>query len=198
MSYNLSYPKKKVPRKRDWKKKRPHRINEEVRVEKVRLIDEEKKYVGIIDSKEAFLIAKERGYDLVEVSPKANPPVCKLLDYGKFLYELQKKEHEAKKKQKKIQIKEIKFTPAIQDHDIQVKIKRIVKFLESGDKVKITIWLKGKQKRKPEMLGQMTDKIVALLKEISEIETMPKREGFRTQFLIKQMKGGIDDKTKNT
>lgn len=171
-------------------KRRPHRINNEIRASEVRLIDVDKSQIGIVPVKRALEIADEKGLDLVEISPNAKPPVCRILDYGKYLYSLQKKAHEAQKHQKKVHIKEIKFTPVIGDHDIEVKLKKIKQFLEEGNKVKITIWLRGRQKRKPEMLGQMTDRIMEILKEIAEIESMPKQERFATYILIGQKKGG--------
>jgi len=180
------------------KKKRLHQINEEIRASKVRLIDEEKNQVGIVTASEALAMAKEKDLDLVAISPNADPPVCRLLDYGKYLYSLQKKAHEAQKLQRKIHIKEIKFTPVIGDHDIEVKLKKIKQFLEEGNKVKITIWLKGRQKRKPEMLNIMTDRIVEILKDISDIESPPKRERWSCHILIGQKKGGKDAKTKDS
>lgn len=179
-------------------KKRPHKINNEIRATKVRLIDENKKQVGIIPLKEALEIAEGKELDLVEISPKTDPPVCRILDYGKYLYSLRKKAHEAQKLQRKIQIKEIKFTPAIGVHDIEVKVKKIKEFLKEGNKVKVTIWLRGRQKRKPEMLGIMTAKIIDILKDISEIETNPKRERWSNYILIGQKKGGKDAKTKDS
>ncbi|MEN8222585.1 MAG: translation initiation factor IF-3 [Acidobacteriota bacterium] len=180
------------------KKKRLHQINEEIRASKVRLIDEEKNQVGIVPVAEALEMAKNKELDLVAISPNADPPVCRLLDYGKYLYSLQKKAHEAQKLQRKIHIKEIKFTPVIGDHDIEVKLKKIKQFLEEGNKVKITIWLKGRQKRKPEMLNIMTDRIVEILKDISDIESPPKRERWSNHILIGQKKGGKDAKTKDS
>ena len=178
-------------------KKKLHFINEEIRASEVRLIDENKKQIGIVPIKEALALSIERDLDLVAISPNANPPVCRLLDYGKYLYSLKKKEHEAKKQQRKIQIKEIKFTPVIGDHDIEVKLKKIKQFLEDGNKVKVTIWLRGRQKRKPEMLGVMTERIMNILSEISEIESQPKEERFSCHILVGQKKGGKDAKTKN-
>lgn len=183
--------------KRPRVKKRPHRINREIRVREVRLIDEEKNQIGIVPIQKALQTAEEKDLDLVEISPDANPPVCRILDYGKYLYSLQKKAHEAQKQQKKIHIKEIKFTPVIGEHDVDVKLKKIREFLEEGNKVKVTIWLKGRQKRKPEMLGIMTDRILEILKEFAEIESMPKREKFATHILIGQKKGGKDKNAKN-
>lgn len=176
-------------------KKNLHPLNEEIRAPEVRLIDENKEQLGVVPIARALQIAREKELDLVEISPNAQPPVCRLLDYGKFLYSLQKKAHEAQKQQRKVQIKEIKFTPVIGDHDIEVKLKKIKEFLEDGNKVKVTIWLKGRQKRRPEMLGEMTDKIMEILKDISEIESPPKRERWNCHILIGKKKGDKDAKT---
>jgi len=175
------------------KKQNPHQINREIRAREVRLIDENKEQLGILPIEEALSIARERELDLVEISPEATPPVCRLLDYGKFLYSLQKKNHEAQKQQRKIHIKEIKFTPAIGVHDIEVKMKKIKEFLDEGNKVKLTIWLRGRQKRKPEMLDQMVERIVNLVKEFCEIESNPKRDKWSCHILIGQRKGGVKD-----
>jgi len=179
------------------KKKNPHRINEEIRHPEIRLIDEEKKQVGIVPLAKAMEIAQQKELDLVEISPEAKPPVCRILDYGKFLYSLQKKAHEAQKHQRKTLVKEIKFTPSIGEHDIAVKLKKIKEILEEGNKVKVTVWLRGRQKRKPEMLEVMVNKITDILKEFSEIESPPKREGFISYMLIGAKKGGKDAKAKN-
>ena len=184
--------------KRPRPRKRPHRINREIRATKVRLIDEEKTQIGIVPLQEALEFAAKKELDLVEISPNADPPVCRILDYGKYLYSLQKKAHEAKKQQRRTHLKEIKFTPAIGDHDIDVKLRKIKQFLEDGDKVKVTIWLRGRQKRKPEMLQIMTDRIVNILREFSEIESAPRTERFNCSILIGQKKGGKDAQTKDT
>lgn len=180
--------------KRPRPKKRLHLINEEIRASEVRLIDEDKEQLGIVPTSKALEIAREKELDLVAISPNADPPVCRLLDYGKYLYSLQKKAHEAQKAQRKIHVKEIKFTPVIGDHDIDVKLKKIKEFLEDGNKVKITIWLKGRQKRRPEMLGEMTDRIMKILVDISEIESHPKRERWSTHILIGKKRGEKDAK----
>lgn len=179
------------------RKKNPHRINEEIPAQEVRLIDEEKNQVGIVPIAQALALAREKELDLVEISPEAKPPVCRILDYGKFLYALQKKAHEAQRHQRKILIKEIKFTPVIGEHDVEVKLKKIREFLAEGNKVKVTIWLKGRQKRKPEMLEVMVNRIMEILKEMSEIESPPKREGFFCHIMIGAKKGGKDAETKN-
>ena len=176
-------------------RKRLHPINEEIRASQVRLIDENKQQIGIIPLPKALEIAREKDLDLVAISPQAEPPVCRLLDYGKYLYSLQKKAHEAQKSQRKIHVKEIKFTPVIGDHDIEVKLKKIKQFLEDGDKVKVTIWLRGRQKRRPEMLDEMTDRIMNILTEFAEIESPPKKERWSCHILIGKKRGEKDAKT---
>lgn len=182
---------------RPRQKRKPHFINEEIRASEVRLIDENKEQVGIVPLTKALELARERDLDLVAISPNAKPPVCRLLDYGKYLYSLQKKAHEAQKHQRKTHVKEIKFTPVIGDHDIEVKLKKIKQFLEDGNKVKVTIWLRGRQKRRPELLETMTERIMNILTDISEIESPPRRERFSCQILIGQKKGGKDAKAKD-
>lgn len=180
---------------RPLRKKRLHLINQDIKAPQVRLIDENKNQMGIVPIGRALEIAKEKELDLVAISSKTDPPVCRLLDYGKFLYSLQKKAHEAQKAQRKVHVKEIKFTPVIGEHDVDVKLKKIKEFLDDGDKVKITIWLKGRQKRRPEMLGEMTDKIIEILKEIAEIESPPKKERWSCNILIGKKRGEKDAKT---
>jgi translation initiation factor IF-3 len=182
---------------RPLKKKNPHRINDEITAREVRLIDENKAQVGIVPIGQALELARTREFDLVEISPEATPPVCRLLDYGKFLYSLQKQAHEAQKRQRKILVKEIKFTPVIGGHDIEVKMRKIREFLDEGNKVKVTVWLRGRQKRKPEMLESMVGRVMELLKEIAEIEAPPKREGFFCHIMIGSKKGGKDAQVKN-
>jgi len=178
-------------------KKNPHRINEEITAKEIRLIDEEKNQVGILSVAQAMEIAREKELDLVEISPEAKPPVCRILDYGKYLYALQKKAHEAQRHQRKILVKEIKFTPVIGEHDVEVKLKKIREFLAEGNKVKVTVWLRGRQKRKPEMLDVMVGRVMEILKDMAEIEAPPKREGFFCHIMIGAKKGGKDAKTKN-
>ncbi|MCX6554062.1 MAG: translation initiation factor IF-3 [Candidatus Aminicenantes bacterium] len=178
-------------------KRNPHRINEEITAKEIRLIDEEKNQVGILSVAQAMEIAREKELDLVEISPEAKPPVCRILDYGKYLYALQKKAHEAQRHQRKILVKEIKFTPVIGEHDVEVKLKKIREFLAEGNKVKVTVWLRGRQKRKPEMLDQMVGRVMEILKDMAEIEAPPKREGFFCHIMIGAKKGGKDAKTKN-
>ncbi len=175
-------------------KKRPHFINQEIRAKEVRLIDADKTQIGIVPLGKALEIAREKELDLVAISPKAEPPVCRLLDYGKYLYSLQKKAHDAQKTQRKVHIKEIKFTPVIGEHDVEVKLKKIKEFLDEGNKVKVTIWLKGRQKRRPEMLGEMTNRILNILTEIAEIESPPKNERWNTHIMIGKKRSDKPDK----
>jgi len=176
-------------------KQKPHLINEEISASEIRLIDEKKEQIGIVSIAKALEIAAKKDLDLVEISPNAKPPVCRILNYGKFLYSLQKKEHEAQKLQRRVHLKEIKFTPVIGEHDIEVKMKKIKQFVEDGNKVKVTIWLKGRQKRKPEMLSVMTEKIIEMLNDIAEIESPPKREKWNCYIIVGKKKGGKDAKT---
>ncbi|UCH92918.1 MAG: translation initiation factor IF-3 [Candidatus Aminicenantes bacterium] len=175
-------------------RKKPHFINEDIRAPEVRLIDEDKQQIGIVPTSKALAIAREKDLDLVAISPKADPPVCRLLDYGKYLYSLQKKAHEAQKLQRKIHIKEIKFTPVIGEHDIEVKLKKIKEFLEEGNKVKVTIWLRGRQKRRPEMLGEMTERITKILEEFAEFESPAKHEKWSTHIMIGKKRSDKGDK----
>jgi len=169
-----------------------------IRSRELRVIDEEKNQLGIITREKALSLAKERELDLVEVAPQAEPPVCRIMDYGKYLYEIHKKEHEAKKHQKQIQVKEIKFRPKISIHDYTFKMRHVRRFLTEGNKVKITIMLRGREKAKPELAHIILDRVC---EDIQELGT---RDGsIRTQpwavsaLLIPTKSGEKDAKTKN-
>ncbi len=123
-----------------------NKINEEIRDKELRVIDESGEMIGIMSRDEALALAEEKKLDLVNISPNAKPPVCKILDYGKYRYEIQKREKEAKKKQKTIQVKEIRLSTFIEDHDIQVKAKTACKFLKEGDKVKVSLRFRGRER----------------------------------------------------
>lgn len=165
------------------KKEQLPRINREIDVDKIRLIDDAGNMLGVISTKEAIFKARDKNLDLVEVSPTAKPPVCKILDFGKYKYMMQKKAHEAKKKQKVIEIKEIKFRPNIGEHDFQIKLKQLSKFLTSGDKVKITIRFRGREIAKQEIALELMQNVVKATAEIAKIEIGPKMEG-RQMLLI--------------
>ena len=153
------------------------RINEEIRAREVRVITADGEQLGIMSGRAAQQLAVERHLDLVEIAPTAKPPVCKIMDYGKFRYEQQKREKEARKKQKTFDIKEVKLRPGIEDHDFNVKYKNAVRFLEDGDKVKITIMFRGRELSHPELGEVLLNKMAEQLKEIAVVERVPKLEG---------------------
>jgi len=153
------------------------RVNDDIRAHSVRLIDEESNQVGIVDLKEAKRRAEESGYDLVEVAPEAKPPVVKLLDYGKYLYEQKKKEKEAKKKQHTIEVKEVRFRPQIEEHDFQTKVGHIKRFLESGNKVKVTIFFRGREMDYKEFGRELMDRIIEETEELAKVDRSPDMEG---------------------
>ena len=153
------------------------RINEEIRAREVRVITADGEQLGIMSGRAAQQLAVERHLDLVEIAPTAKPPVCKIMDYGKFRYEQQKREKEARKKQKTFDIREVKLRPGIEDHDFNVKYKNAVRFLEDGDKVKVTIMFRGRELSHPELGEVLLNKMAEQLKEIAVVERVPKLEG---------------------
>jgi len=153
------------------------RVNEQIDVAKVRVIDADGEMVGVITVEEGVELALEVGMDLVEVSPHADPPVCKILDYGKFKYEAQKKANEARKKQKVIEVKEIKMRPGIDAHDYEVKMRAVRKFLENGDKVKMTIRFRGREMTHQDLGMKILDRVRDDLGEDIKVEQFPKTEG---------------------
>jgi translation initiation factor IF-3 len=169
-----------------------------IQARELRVIDDEKNQLGVLPFQKALDLARERGLDLVEIAPTAQPPVCRIMDYGKYLYELHKKEHEAKKHQKQIQIKEIKFRPKISIHDYDFKIKHVKRFIEEGNKVKITIMLRGREKSKPELGFQVLDRVLAEMKELAVQDGTARRQDWAVSaFLVPMKQGGKDAKAKN-
>ncbi|WP_456465747.1 translation initiation factor IF-3 [Persephonella sp.] len=162
------------------------RVNRQIRAKEVRLIDENGQNLGILPVEEALRIAEDKNLDLVEVSPNANPPVCKIMDYGKYKFEQKKKEKEAKKKQKaKMQnVKEIKFRIKIEDHDYQTKVRHIREFIEEGDKVKVWIWFRGRENIHPELGEKLANRIIQDLSDIAKVEKPPKKEGRNMLFTL--------------
>lgn len=141
------------------------------------MVDEEGEQLGILSPRDALKIAVERGLDLVEVAPNAKPPVCRVMDYGKYKYEQSKKEREARKNQRIINIKEVKLRPNIEDNDFMTKARNAIKFLESGDKVKVTIMFRGREITHPELGKELCLRLADLVKDIAKIEKEPKVEG---------------------
>ena len=153
------------------------RVNEDINVEQVRVVDADGEMVGVITTAEGIEMAFEVGLDLVEVSPNADPPVCKILDYGKYKYEAQKKANEARKKQKVILIKEIKMRPGIDEHDYQVKMRSVRRFLGDGDKVKMTIRFRGREMAHQELGMKVLDRVREELVDDIKVELYPRTEG---------------------
>lgn len=174
-----------------------HRINERIRVPQVRLIDENGGQVGIVQTFQALQMAKDRGLDLMEVSPNAQPPVCKICDYGKFKYEKKKKEHQAKKKQTVIKVKEIQLRPQTEEHDLEYKFKNVRQFLEDGDKAKITVMFRGREITYVDQGYKMMEMLLQQVKDVATIEVPPKLEGKKLMMILAPSKkgpgGGVKD-----
>jgi translation initiation factor IF-3 len=153
------------------------RVNEEIRVREVRVVSSTGEQLGIMLAREAIRLATEQQLDLVEVAPTAKPPVCRIMDFGKFKYEQQKRDKEVKKKQKIVSLKEVKLRPGIEDHDFDVKLKNAQRFLADGDKVKVTIMFRGRELSHPELGRQLLVKMADILKETVNVEREPKLEG---------------------
>ena len=160
------------------------RINDEIRVPQVRLIDDAGEMIGVMSAREALIRAYDVGLDLVEISPNAVPPVCKILDYGKYKYEQQKKANEARKKQKVVEIKEIKVRPNIDDHDYDVKMKQMRNFIGEGDKVKVTLRFRGREMAHQELGVKVLERIRNDLTELVKVEQMPKLENRQMVMVI--------------
>ena len=153
------------------------RVNGAIRAPQVRCIDPDGERLGVLDTREASSKAEDFGLDLVEVQPNVDPPVCKILDYGKYKYEAQKRANEARKKQKIIEVKEIKLRPNIDEHDYQVKMRNVVKFLSGGDKVMVTLRFRGGEMAHQELGANVLTRVREETEEIAKIEAMPKMEG---------------------
>lgn len=159
-------------------------MNERIRATEIRLIGADGENVGVVTPARAMAMAEEAGLDLVEISPNAEPPVCKIMDFGKFKYEQQKREAEARKKQKIIEIKEIKFRPGTDDHDYDVKMRSVVKFLTEGDKVKVTLRFRGREMAHQQLGMELLNRVSAAVTEIGKVESMPKLEGRQMVMMI--------------
>lgn len=159
------------------------RINEQIRIKEIRVVGDEGEQLGVMSPREAMEIANERHLDLVEIAPTAKPPVCRIMDYGKYRYEQQKREKEAKKKQKVIDVKEVKFRPGIEDHDFEVKLKNAMRFLNDGDKVKCTIMFRGRELTHPELGEALLDRVAEKLKNVAVVARKSKLEG-RNMIMI--------------
>ncbi|TNE61462.1 MAG: translation initiation factor IF-3 [Alphaproteobacteria bacterium] len=160
------------------------RVNDQIRVKEVRLIGAEGENHGVVTIHQALNIAADAGLDLVEISPNAEPPVCKVLDYGKFKYEQQKKANLARKNQKTQEVKEIKMRPGIDTHDYNTKMKKIREFIEDGDKVKVTIRFRGREMAHQDLGMEVLNRVTAEMEESAKIEARPKLEGRQMIMVI--------------
>ncbi|TRW49861.1 translation initiation factor IF-3 [Aliidiomarina halalkaliphila] len=160
------------------------RINDNITAPEIRLIDAEGEQRGVVTLTEALEAATEAGLDLVEISPNAEPPVCRVMDYGKFLYEKSKQQKEQKKKQKQIQVKEVKFRPGTDEGDYQVKLRNLRRFLEGGDKAKVTIRFRGREMAHQEIGIDLLERIKTDLEEVSSCESFPRRAEGRQMIMV--------------
>jgi translation initiation factor IF-3 len=163
-------------------------VNDRIRGTEIRLIGAEGENVGVVSPERALALAEEAGLDLVEISPNATPPVCKIMDYGKYKYETQKKEAEARKKQKIIEVKEVKFRPTTDTHDYDVKMRNVFKFLEHGDKVKVTLRFRGREMAHQDLGRQLLERVAEDIKELGKVDNMPKMEGRQMVMMISPLK----------
>ena len=162
----------------------PTRVNEQIRIPKVRVIDENGEQLGILDNREAQDMARQRGLDLVEVAPLAHPPVCRIMDYGRFRYEESKKAKRARAKQHVQKVKMVKFRPKTDVHDYNFKKKHIVEFLEAGDKVKVVVMFRGREMVHVEFGERIVERLVEDLREIAMIDEDPKLEGRNLSLML--------------
>ncbi len=165
------------------------RTNERIRVREIRVIDDSGEQLGIMAPPQALAIARQKGLDLVEISPTAQPPVCKIMDFGKYQYQEQKRAREARKHQKVIEVKEIKFRPKVDEHDYQFKKKHIERFIEEGDKVKATIFFRGREVAHPEIGRRILQRLVEELGDLIVVESSPRMEGNTMHTILSRRAG---------
>lgn len=158
-------------------------MNNEIRVREVRLIDESGKQLGIYPIREALHVAMERGLDLVEVSPNARPPVCRLMDYGKFMYEKSRRDREARRAQKQVEIKEIQVRPKTAEHDVGIKLNRARKFLEEGNKIRVRVRFRGREITHADLAVELMERVASDLGDVATVELAPRMEG-RSMIMI--------------
>jgi len=175
---------------------RSQRINGEITAPQLRLVGEQGEQLGIMAIADALRMAEEQNVDLVEIAPLAVPPVCKLMDYGKFRYREQKKAHEAKLKQKQIQVKEIKFRPGTDDGDYKIKLGKLIQFLEEGDKAKVTLRFRGREMAHQEFGVRLLERVKADLQAVGLVEQFPKLEGRQMVMVLAPKKKGPPPKAK--
>lgn len=164
------------------------RVNQQIRISPVRVIDPQGEQLGILPIERALEIAVEQGLDLVEVAPNARPPVCRIMDYGKFRYEEQRKAREARKKQHQVHLKEVKMRPGIEDHDFDFKLRHARRFLEEGNKVKLTMMFRGRQMAHPELGREVLSRVAEEVADLGKVESHPTMEGRSMTMVIAPLK----------
>ena len=181
----MPYPKQNYFQRRT--RPRGPRANNRIHAPEVQVINSEGKNLGVLPTNKAIELAKEQGLDLVEISPKANPPVCKIVDMGKYRYDLQKKANKARKKQKVVNLKEIKLRPGTEIHDYNFKLKNSQKFLQKGDKVKFTVRFKGREMQHTHLGKELMDRIKKDITEVGKVEAEPRLEGRQMIMIIQPL-----------
>jgi translation initiation factor IF-3 len=164
-------------------------VNERIRVREVRVIDDTGQQLGIMPPQQALTIARQKGLDLVEIAATATPPVCRIMDFGRYQYQEQKRARQAKKHQKIIEVKEIKFRPKVDEHDYNFKKKHIERFLADGDKVKATIFFRGREMAHPEIGRRILERLIDDLAEVAVAESSPRQEGNQMHTILSQRAG---------
>jgi translation initiation factor IF-3 len=178
--------------------KKFYRINQSIQAKQVRVVDETGKQIGVLTLEKALKQAQKKGFDLVEVAAKAQPPVCKIIDFKKFKFQEAKKEQQEKKKSKKVEIKEVQLSPFIAENDLNFRLKRAEEFLKAGDKVKLSVVFKGRQITKREFGYQLLDKVLARLENLATVDLPPKMAGRKLIMTVKPIKGSENgQKTKD-
>jgi len=165
-----------------------NRVNDDITAESIRLIGAEGEQLGIVALEEGLTKAKEAALDLVELSPNAEPPVCRLMDFGKHLFQLNKKRQAARKKQQQVQVKEVKFRPGTEEGDYQTKLRNLRRFLDHGDKTKVTLWFRGREMRHQDLGLKLLKRVEADLLELAKVEQFPKLEGRRLSMVLSPRK----------
>jgi translation initiation factor IF-3 len=174
--------------------KRFIRTNDRIRAREIRVIDDEGQQIGILPPYEALKMAREKNLDLVEISPTATPPVCRIMDYGKFLYQQEKKEREAKKHQKVITVKEVKFRINVDDHDYETKKNHVLRFLDEGDKVKATIFFRGREMTRTNLGRQILERLIKDVESNAIVEFRPRQEGNTLHAILAPKKDAVQAK----
>ncbi len=172
------------PQRRRYPTNTGPRVNHQIRIREVRVIDDEGQMLGVMETSAALALADERGLDLVEMAADQRPPVCRIMDFGKFKYEQKKKEQASKKKQHQIHVKQMRVRPKIAEHDVQTKVRRARDFLEHGDKVEVVCLLRGREMMHTENARMVCDHVFELLQDVAKIERPPRMEGRRMIMLL--------------